>query len=92
MTDGNEEDDDYGLLLHYRTVQPCLKIVRILDRVMDRLDERELGDAYDEIWSTFQDVVNEELAPWALLLARAIADLERKFQFSIPEPPREMAG
>lgn len=65
----------------YEEVQPLLRHVRIMNRffrdVVDATPERR--DHYSDLHIGYMEILQEELAPHALSLAMAIAELEDEF-------------
>jgi hypothetical protein len=64
----------------YDEAQGALSHVRLMRRVLDRLGElpRTVIQDFTLVQMTYMEVVREELAPDALLLAEAILELEEK--------------
>ncbi len=63
---------------HSDDIAPILRAVRLMDRVFaEARQEESAPQAYlDRLQLRYMDLLNEELAPFALDLARALVDVE----------------
>lgn len=64
----------------YVEVRPLLRLIRVMQRVMEWVDEDpETRKFYTPMYSAYVDILAEELAPHAANLAIAITELEDAF-------------
>lgn len=64
----------------YFEARPLLRHVRVMERVMDWADDDPTTRKFHaEMHGAYMDILSEELAPYALTLALAIAELEEAF-------------
>lgn len=64
-------------LEHYREAQSLLRHLRVMDRVMNWIDaDPRTRGFYPEIHGAYMDILREELASQALVLAFAVLELE----------------
>ena len=64
----------------YAAVQPLLRHVRIMERVMAFVDRNpQMRTFHAELHREYMDILQKEFAPHALMLALAITELEDAF-------------
>ena len=64
----------------YFNTRPLLRHVRIMNRVMDWVDnDPRAREFYVDLYSLYSEILQEEFAPDALMLALAVAELEDAF-------------
>lgn len=64
----------------YLEARPLLRHVRVMERVMDWVDEDpKTREFYSEMHCAYMDVLAAEFAPHALMLALAITELENAY-------------
>jgi hypothetical protein len=68
------------ILDDYIKALPLLRHIRVMERVMDWIDEDpKTREFYSELHCAYMDIIAEEFAPHALMLALAITQLENAF-------------
>lgn len=61
----------------YIEVQPLLRQFRVMNRFFDEVvDAEPYREFYPDLYAEFMRILNEELAPYALVLALAVTELE----------------
>lgn len=82
------EDSAFNAIDEYVEAKPLLQHVRIMQRVMDFVDEdARMRSFHPELFERYMAILQEELAPHALVLALVITQLEDSF----PEIPQGAA-
>jgi hypothetical protein len=79
----------------YTEAQPLLRHIRIMDRFFDEVVDGndEFRKHYTDLHGAYMDILNEELAPHALMLALAVTELEDAYpeidpKAELPMPER----
>jgi hypothetical protein len=73
----SEKPKPLSPLDEYIEVQPALHMVRIMNRFFGEVvDEPPFRQYHAELHVAYMEILNEELAPYALNLALAITELE----------------
>lgn len=79
----------------YREVAHVIRQVRLMDRffdeVVDELEHEHRAKIYDDLHGGYMDMLNKELAPYALLLAEAIMQLEDAYPEIVRPTVRDRA-
>ena len=79
-------------LSEYREAQPALQHVRVMQRVLGRIEElpREAIGDFTLLQMTYMDVLRQELADEALAFAFAILELEEAYpEIGAPEEKQD---
>lgn len=70
----------------YIEAQPLLRHVHVMRRVMEWVDrDPETRRFYPELHCAYMDILAEEFAPHALMLALALTELEDAYPEIVPE-------
>jgi hypothetical protein len=79
------EAPQYTPVEDYAKVRPLLRHVRIMNRVMDFIDEDpQMRRFHPELYDAYMAVLQEEFAPHALVLALALTELEDAYPEIVP--------
>jgi hypothetical protein len=78
----------------YIEAQPVLLHVRIMERFFDEVVDEDpvLRRHYSDLHVAYMDILNEELAPYALMLALALVQLQDRYpEIERADTPRRAA-